>query len=49
MANFLVRAPNSINGDGSAAAAGAAAGGAEILDRDNGNFKSYLLLNGLRY
>ena len=30
---FLVRAPDSINGDGSAAAA--AAGGAEILNSDN--------------
>ena len=29
---FLVRAPDSINGDGSAAAA---AGGADILDSDN--------------
>ena len=33
---FLVRAPDSINGDGSASgAAGAAPGGAEILDSDN--------------
>ena len=32
---FLVRAPDSINGDGSAAAAAAGASGAEILDSDN--------------
>ena len=32
---FLVRAPDSINGDGSAAAAAAAASGAAILDSDN--------------